>query len=388
MRQAPARPRILVVSSARFDYGGAETILCQFIELSGERYHFSLLGQASPHYQNRLTELGALYIPWEDSTPAAFSPSAIRRLVRLLRHDLAADLVYTLDARASTLAGPAAKLAGLPYLHHKHSSPLHYQGVVGLKRLAYYLGEALLAWGSMDAQVFPSHKLYQQYLHQRLSPPHKSHYIPNGSYIANRLDYFAQGLVWRLALGLDEPCFVWLWAGRMSLEKSLDVLMAALAQIPPSQNWRLCLVGDGPQEAEIRAQCQALGLGERVHFWGLLPPPEVYTLMAAADAFVLPSRFENMPLVLLEALQMNLPCVVTPVGDSWALVGEGPQAPAGLAVPPEDAAALAQAMTLMMQDRARHQAFKAACQARFTPYTLPNHAAQLGQIIDQLLRSR
>lgn len=72
---------------------------------------------------------------------------------------------------------------------------------------------------------------------------------------------------------------------------------------------RLLLVGDGYTRGDVKAQAERLGISDKVIFYGI--SGEVEKLMMAMDIFVLPSRFEGLPLVLVEAQASGLPCVVS-----------------------------------------------------------------------------
>lgn len=129
--------------------------------------------------------------------------------------------------------------------------------------------------------------------------------------------------------------------------KALDVLLqafAALARRRPDAT--LELIGDGPLTPQLRRLAADLGLGERVRFTGRLAPAEVAGRLRRADAFVLSSRSENLPVSVLEALCCGLPVVATSVGGVPRAVGtDGALAPAG------DAPGLAQAMAAVLDER-------------------------------------
>ena len=99
-------------------------------------------------------------------------------------------------------------------------------------------------------------------------------------------------------------------AGRLSREKGADVLLDAMprvrAAIPDAD---LTLLGDGPLKPELLAQRERLGLDEAVHLVGFQSNP--YPYFKHADLFVLPSRFEGLPLVVLEALAVGTPVVAS-----------------------------------------------------------------------------
>ena len=99
------------------------------------------------------------------------------------------------------------------------------------------------------------------------------------------------------------------------------------------------LAGEGSQRAALESRVLALGLGTRVCFLGQVE--DLGPLLAAADAVVLPSRWEGLPLVLLEAMARGRPVVATAVGGIPEVVGDGEHA---RLVPAEDARALADAL--------------------------------------------
>lgn len=96
---------------------------------------------------------------------------------------------------------------------------------------------------------------------------------------------------------------------RLAHPKDHATAIRALAQIVAKQKLNLVLVGDGPLKGELQALARKLGIEQRVHFVGLQANP--YPWMAQAQAYVLSSRWEGYPNVLLEALSLGVPVVVT-----------------------------------------------------------------------------
>lgn len=106
-----------------------------------------------------------------------------------------------------------------------------------------------------------------------------------------------------------------LFVGNLVPVKGVDVLLQACSELPPAVGaWQLHVIGDGPQRAALIRQAQSLGLGERVTFHGSLPHEQLPDWFRAADLFVLASRSEGIPNVLLEAMGCGLPFVATRVG--------------------------------------------------------------------------
>jgi glycosyltransferase involved in cell wall biosynthesis len=135
--------------------------------------------------------------------------------------------------------------------------------------------------------------------------------------------------------------FLWLAAGRLDPVKDYPTLLAALTALPEPA--RLVIAGAGPLEGELTQLSARLGLEHRVTFLGFVP--QLRRWMQAADGFVLSSRWEGLPMALLEASACALPAVATDVPGTreTMLVLSGSLAPAG------DAPALARAMLALMQ---------------------------------------
>lgn len=112
----------------------------------------------------------------------------------------------------------------------------------------------------------------------------------------------------RRALSFGDQEVVALYAGRIGLEKNLEFLLRAFAQVDFPRA-RLLIVGDGPVLKSLRALASELGLSGRVQFTGRVDYAEMPAYYAAADFFAITSTTEVKPLVVLEALASGLPVV-------------------------------------------------------------------------------
>lgn len=146
------------------------------------------------------------------------------------------------------------------------------------------------------------------------------------------------------------------FAGRLTAAKSLEVAFRALEQVPEAT---LLVVGDG----EERARLERIA-GERVRFLGALPREQVLRVLRDADGVLLPSRWENFPHVLVEALAVGTPVVATRVGGVPEIVEDGVN---GVLVEPEDPAALAAGIRTLLAERERLAAAAAPSVERFAP---------------------
>jgi glycosyltransferase involved in cell wall biosynthesis len=136
------------------------------------------------------------------------------------------------------------------------------------------------------------------------------------------------------------------FAGRLTVQKGLDVLLDALHEVPAAE---LVLVGDGPERSRLEHYAVAAGVAGRVRFAGALPRDEVLRLLAGARAAVLSSDWENLPHAAVEALAVGTPVVSTAVGGVPEVVHDGEN---GLLVPARDPAALAGALCRVLDEPA------------------------------------
>jgi glycosyltransferase involved in cell wall biosynthesis len=178
-----------------------------------------------------------------------------------------------------------------------------------------------------------------EYFHAELGiPAGKLHHIPNGVRVRTRTAARVERM--RRELGLAADDFAFFCVGRLNPIKDLGTLLEAFAALPAdlSRRARLYLVGEGTERAMLEARRAALGLDERVVLLGARA--DVSEVLMAADAFVMSSKSEGLPMVLLEAMAAGVPCVATAVGGIPDLLAGD----RGLCVPAQNPAALAGAM--------------------------------------------
>jgi teichuronic acid biosynthesis glycosyltransferase TuaC len=147
----------------------------------------------------------------------------------------------------------------------------------------------------------------------------------------------------RLGLPIDRPLV--LYVGHLSEDKGvLDLLAAFKLAEPRLGGAHLVLVGDGADTSKCQALARELALPAT--FVGAQPQSAIPTWLTACDLLSLPSRHEGMPNVVLEALACGRPVVASNVGGIPEAVGEG----MGALVPPQDPAALAQALLQVLDE--------------------------------------
>jgi glycosyltransferase involved in cell wall biosynthesis len=141
---------------------------------------------------------------------------------------------------------------------------------------------------------------------------------------------------------VDRRAFV--FAGRLTAQKSLDVALNAVAAVPAA---RLVLIGDGPERPRLERLAGRLRLDGRVEFRGPLPRREVLQALSTASAALVPSAWENLPHAAVEALAVGTPVVAAAVGGVPEVVRDGEN---GLLVEPGSSDALAAAIGRLVDD--------------------------------------
>jgi glycosyltransferase involved in cell wall biosynthesis len=127
--------------------------------------------------------------------------------------------------------------------------------------------------------------------------------------------------------------------------KGISYLLDALARLRNStENWRFQIVGDGEARQMYEEQARRLHLLDKVEFLGRKSKAEVAEFMRESDVFVLPSLWDNMPCVLIEAMACGLPIVATQVGGIPEMVDEQ----SGILIPSKDVDALCTALAHML----------------------------------------
>lgn len=177
-----------------------------------------------------------------------------------------------------------------------------------------------------------------------------------------------------------------LYVGRLSKEKSLDVLLAALRlvvnDLPEAQ---LLLVGDGPERKRLQEEVKREGLGGKVIFTGAIPHERLPAtgVYEASSLFATASKSENQPLSVIEALAKGLPVVgVSSRGMPELVSGNG------LLGAPDDVRGMAANIRLLLTDRKLGQELSRAALKKVRGYAIENTAEKLLSLYQSLKTSK
>jgi glycosyltransferase involved in cell wall biosynthesis len=293
-------------------------------------------------------------------------PPGVRHLAvaaQVARLSRTADVVYATSmvgrSAFAARAGLVVKVAGDPAFERARRRGL-YDGVLADFQTARVGAAARLlrTWRTLTLRRAAKLLTPSEFLRQIVVgwgiPPERVVVLPNPT---PALPTLPSRDALRASLGVEGNVLA--FAGRLTPAKALDVAFAAVEQ---AGDVTLLVAGDGELRGELERRA-----GPRVRFLGALPRERVLEVLAAADAVLLSSSWENFPHVLVEALAAGTPAIASRVGGVPEIVEDGVN---GLLVPPNDAAALAAAIGRFFTDddlRATLRADAARSAERFSP---------------------
>ena len=153
-------------------------------------------------------------------------------------------------------------------------------------------------------------------------PFEKINVIPNGINLTNFIG-IERDFEFRRKYALDNEKII-LYMGRLVYEKGVQHLISAMPKILNGYNdAKLVIAGKGGMMDELKAQAEALGLGNKVYFTGYLDSKQVQKMYKCADIAVFPGTYEPFGIVALEAMLAGVPTVVSDVGGLNEIVEHG-----------------------------------------------------------------
>ena len=270
--------------------------------------------------------------------PVRGHAAAVRRL-RLILSRASYDVVHAHGLRAGIDGALAARRAGVPSLLTVHN--LVQPEIAGGVRARLYRAAEPLAARLAHRTFAVSDEIAR---HLRRNPLARGAavevlYLGVGSAPAVARDRAAV----RAELGVGERPLI-VTASRLSPQKALHVMVAALALLP--EETTLAVLGEGELQPRLEEHARRAGVDHRVLWLGFRA--DVADYVAAADVFCLSSIWEGIPLSVQESILLGTPVVATAVGGLPEIVEDGES---GRLVPRDDPAALAGALAEVLMDR-------------------------------------
>ena len=333
--------RVLEMIDKPFLGGGQRTVLLLAQNLDRRKFEVSVASAPAGPLVEELRKAGVRHHPLKlEKTLSLKILGDIRRVLEentveiLHTHGGVAGLYGRLAARKSRVK-VVHTLHGLHYLHYRN--PIYRQAYIDLERRLGRLTDALIFVCRADLEKGKG---------LRLAPESKMHVIRNGVDLG-LLKPGAEAKKLRMELGLQAAGPLVGTVARLHRQKGLTYLIQAAPQIRSSfPGAKIVVVGGGPLRQELEQEAVRRGVGDVLLFLG--ERPNVPDLLNLFDIFVLPSLWEGLPYVLVEAAYLCKPIVATAVDGNPEVIEDRKT---GLLIPPADSSALASAVVLLLQDK-------------------------------------
>lgn len=218
----------------------------------------------------------------------------LRREIRRRRPRAVFAFGYSTCALAVSATGGTPVVAGI------RNSPLELQGR-GV-RAALKRAGVRRAVGRASRVVCISSGLAAEMRERRWAPSERVAVVVNGVDLER-----VRRLAGHESTNLSLPDRFVVTVGRLTPQKDIGLLLAAFARLAPDAGVHLVVVGEGPERQALAHQAAGLGLGQRVHFLGMLANP--FPVVRRAAAFVLSSEYEGFGTVVVEAMALGVPVV-------------------------------------------------------------------------------
>lgn len=301
-------PHVCQVITRLDDLGGAQMHVLHLAWALVERgWRVTVVGGRPGAFADLLDRRG---IPWV-SVPSLVQPISPWRDARAeaelsrLFQTLKPDLVAAHSSKAGILARLAARRLGIPVVFTAHgwafqpeAPPVRRGVALAAERVAGRWADRIICVSEHDRRLA---------LAARVAPPERIVTVRNG--IPDDPARAEPGRPGRVSAVM---------VARFAPPKDHTTLLAAVSRI---EDLDMVLVGDGPQRAAVEREVAQRGLTGRVQVLGSLP--DVAPVLAQAHVFVLCSRWEGLPLTILEAMRAGLPVVASDVGGIREAVVEG-----------------------------------------------------------------
>jgi glycosyltransferase involved in cell wall biosynthesis len=325
----------LMLVTTSLGAGGAERVASTLVNAwakRGEHVTLVTLDAATPDFYSLDPEVSRvrLDLSCDSANWREFIFNNIRRVwkLRSVVRSCAPDVIVSFIDKTNVLVLLATRGLNVPVIVEEHIDPrMHPVGGIAqwLRGLVYpracavvVLTSSVVGWAREIAGSTPVHVIPNPISHQFLCGQVTNDRSSGHTVVA---------------------------MGRMNPQKGFDMLLSAFAQCAPKRpDWRLRIVGEGPERPRLKTMVEDLRLDDRVSLDPVVKEPE--KVLRTSDLFVLSSRYEGFPMVLLEAMACGLPVVSfdCPSGPR-EMIREGVD---GVLVPPNDVDAMARALDRLM----------------------------------------
>lgn len=322
------------------DLGGAQEVVLNLATCGSPHFvHEVATMHGHGIYRNRLMQAG---ITVHSLSPHKFLPFYLASIPWRLALDRP-DILHCHLIPSNIIAKPLAALLGVPVvINHDHTNDTRRAESRFLLALDHFSNR-------FASHIIAVSASCRDFLIARESiRPRDVTLVPNAIDL-RRFSPAASGRDHaRSELGLPATARVVAGVGRLNPQKNFSLFLDIAAQLAPRfPDLHFLLAGDGPEERMLREKAAALGISNRVTFSGYVADTRLVYL--AADVLLMPSRYEGLPMTLLEAMAMGLPVVASQLDGIAEVIGDGYE---GFLVPSHDAALFAERTASLLEDSA------------------------------------
>jgi glycosyltransferase involved in cell wall biosynthesis len=312
--------------------------------------------------------------------------SAVRQLFRIFRKH-SPGILSTHSSKTGILGRIVGRLSGIPVIVHTvHGYAFPYAQSL-IVRSIYYLME-YIAGKFCDALVVLNEGDRQIAIRKLKVPEAKVHLIPNGIDIDSfgRTTKERRLEIRRKEFKAEEDVVCIGMVGRLWRQKNPECLLRAAIHVleQTDKKVKFFFIGDGELRTELVQEITRQGLGLKIQILGWRK--DVPSLLSALDIFVLPSRWEGMPLAILEAMASSLPVVVSNISGNNDLVTEDVD---GYLFESDNDVQLSERLLMLINDPDKRTRMAESCRQKVIEhYQLQNRIEKIQDLYQSLLKEK
>lgn len=340
-------------------FNGSIAAGAQGVELFENAKKFGIRANSLKHLKRNIN-------PWHDVL-------AIWEIYSLIRKEKP-EMIHLNSSKAGFLGSIAGKLAGVKVVFTAHGF-FYFERSSWLTKIAYTFLERLASL-CRNFIITVSEEDRKQALDHHLIKRTKIQTIYNGIPETK----FLSKTEARKILGISDQVLLLGNIAQLYDRKDIGTLIKAVDLFPTNlkEKTNTVVIGEGPDRQQFEQLINEKGLGHIFSLPGY--KPDASNLLKALDIFVLSSKREGFPYVILEALQAGLPIIATDVGGVKEALGD-----AGILVPPEDPAKLAEAIINLANNPDLRETLSAKALSRSQNFTQEKMLAETKKIYQKLL---